>query len=146
MASLAHRRYIAQQKRHESPPRQILAHKDTMPVSVQEMENSSLITLAAMDDHRACCEILIRHIMNRDTVSYESATKTFKEIKKFNHEGMELTVLPFKMGLVAALVAGFSSIPLCFHLDTVIWFNEFFVTTDVPPERDLETWLEVGTW
>jgi len=33
-----------------------------------------------------------------------------------------------------------------FHLGTVEWFNEIFVTADVPPEKDLETWLEVGAW
>ena len=27
-----------------------------------------------------------------------------------------------------------------------MWFNERYVTADVPPEKDLETWLEVGSW
>jgi hypothetical protein len=41
---------------------------------------------------------------------------------------------------------GFASIPLIFHLDTVMAFNEAFVTTDVPEAKDLETPLEVGGW
>jgi hypothetical protein len=35
------------------------------------------------------------------------------------------------------------SIPMIFHLDTVMWFNELYVTSDVPEAKDLETPLEV---
>merc|ERR1719291_346241 len=38
------------------------------------------------------------------------------------------------------------SFPLCFHFETVHWFNHHFVTADIPEPKDLETWLEVGSW
>ena len=44
------------------------------------------------------------------------------------------------------MVLGFASIPLIFHLDTVMWFNSIYVTSDVPEEKDLETILECGGW
>mgnify|MGYP006202402365 FL=1 len=50
------------------------------------------------------------------------------------------------MGIASALIAGFGSIPMCFDLHTTLWFNEGYVTTDVPEAKDLETWLEVGSW
>ena len=43
------------------------------------------------------------------------------------------------MGIAAALVAGFGSIPMCFDLHTVLWFNEQYVTMDVEDAKNLET-------
>merc|ERR1712150_386706 len=37
-------------------------------------------------------------------------------------------------------------IPMVFDYSTVFWFNEGFVTAGVPEPKDLETWLEVGSW
>ena len=34
----------------------------------------------------------------------------------------------------------------CLPLSVAQSFNELFVTTDIPEPRDLETWLEVGSW
>ena len=34
---------------------------------------------------------------------------------------------------------------LVFNFDAVNWFNDKFVTADMPPPADLETWLEVGS-
>jgi hypothetical protein len=31
-------------------------------------------------------------------------------------------------------------------VNTALWFDEQYVTTDVPPPEDLETFLEVGSW
>jgi len=54
--------------------------------------------------------------------------------------------LPNKTGVTLAVIAGFASFPLVFDYRTVIWFNEQYVTADVPEPKDLETWLEVGIW
>ena len=51
--------------------------------------------------------------------------------------------LPYYTGVTLALGGGFASIPLCFDIDTAMWFNENFVTTDVADPEDLETPLEV---
>jgi hypothetical protein len=45
---------------------------------------------------------------------------------------------------VTAFSAGCISIPMVFHLPTVEYFNEHFVTADHPPLKELETSLEVG--
>jgi len=49
-------------------------------------------------------------------------------------------------GMSAAFVGGIASFPLVFHYDTSFWFNKWYVTADVPEPKDLETWLEVGSW
>ncbi len=48
---------------------------------------------------------------------------------------MRLAALPYQLGMAAALAAGAASIPLTYHLDTVLWFNEHYVTTDVAEPR-----------
>ena len=84
-----------------------------------------------------------------------------------------MATLPYKLGIFTAVSVAFASIPLIFDLNTVLWFNELYVTTgkfifsfitylllcllslltiycpctvDVPEERDLETPLEVGSF
>ena len=63
-----------------------------------------------------------------------------------NRKGMSIVTLPYKLAIATAVSAGVLSIPMIFHLDTVLWFNEGFVTSDVPEDKDLETPLEVGSW
>jgi hypothetical protein len=52
----------------------------------------------------------------------------------------------YKLGIWVALTAGFVSIPLIFHLDCVLWFNDAFVTFEDAGEGELDTWLEVGAF
>ena len=54
-----------------------------------------------------------------------------------------MPTLPYKIGIFAALTAAVCSVPLVFDLNTVLCFNELFVTTDIPEDKDLETPLEV---
>ena len=116
----------------------------SMPINYAHMDNISLLTLSAMNNEKARAEMLRRHIMVIDNVSYSEACLTFKKIDIEIRKGMFVHSIPYKLGILAAGGAAVSSIPLCFHLPTVEWFNEFYVTTDVPPPEDLETWLEVG--
>ena len=118
----------------------------TMPVGMAEMENESLVSLAAMKNHDARIEVLKRHIMNVDRVSYAAASRTFDEVQKSTHEGMWLPVTPYLFGMTVATVSGLASLPLCFYYPIVENFNELFVTADVPEAKDLETPLEVGSW
>lgn len=71
--------------------------------------------------------------------------KVFNEIAKTNREGMFEAALPFYCGFGASMIGGMVSFPLVFERGTVEWFNEKFVTAEMPPEEDLETWLEVGS-
>lgn len=118
----------------------------SVPLSPQEMDNATLVTLASLGEHDACKEILIRHIMDVDRVDYDKATVKFVEISKKNMQGTWILNLPYKIGIVTAVGAALASFPLCFDLGTAGWFNKYYVTTDVPEPRDLETWLEVGSW
>ena len=117
-----------------------------MAVNYEEMDNQSLITIAHMNNHEACSEVLKRNIMAVDNVGYDDACKKFKEIAAKNREGMLLAAMPYQVGFALAGTAAFCSIPLVFDLNTAMWFNENFVTTDVPEPQDLETFLEVGSW
>lgn len=53
------------------------------------------------------------------------------EISSANKAGMQVAILPFKIGMMAALTGGLCSIPLCFHLETVMWFNDNFGEDDI---------------
>ena len=49
-----------------------------------------------------------------------------------NRKGLFLATLPYKIGIFASVGSAAISIPLIFHLDTVLWFNEHYVTTGNP--------------
>ena len=79
-------------------------------------------------------------------VDHVEAEGTGGEIEQAAKAGLAMARLPYRVGIAAALVAGFGSIPMCFDLHTVLWFNEQYVTMDVEDAKNLETWLEVGSW
>ena len=117
-----------------------------LPLSFQEMDNSTLVTLGNLGEHEACVEMLKRHIMDIDCCDYDTASKTFKKISKENLQNTWILNLPYKIGIGCAVFAAVASFPMVFDIGTAQWFNEFYVTTDVPEPRDLETPLEVGAW
>jgi hypothetical protein len=112
-----------------------------MPVGFSAMDNEPLLTIAEMGNHSARIEVLKRHIMAVDGVDYDEACETFQLIADKNKEGHTSAALPYQIGIFVALTAGFGSIPLVFHLDTAMWFNEHYVTQDLPDASDLDTFL-----
>ena len=48
-----------------------------------------------------------------------------------------------QVGIISAVAMGFGSLPMVFEINLATWFNHYYVTTDVPEPKDLETWLEV---
>ena|ERR1740117_1077269 len=52
----------------------------------------------------------------------------------------------YKFMALGSIAIGLASFPLCFELNTVFWFNDVMVTTEIPPPEDLETILETGAW
>eukprot|EP00542_Grammatophora_oceanica_P012623 CAMPEP_0194046518 /NCGR_PEP_ID=MMETSP0009_2-20130614/21422_1 /TAXON_ID=210454 /ORGANISM="Grammatophora oceanica, Strain CCMP 410" /LENGTH=250 /DNA_ID=CAMNT_0038691839 /DNA_START=43 /DNA_END=795 /DNA_ORIENTATION=+ len=149
LASLPHRRMVARGKKVTQVTPKAPVSRDVacaLPLSVHEMDNDSLVTLSALEDFDARVEVLKRHIMATDGINYAEAEEKFKEIQSFNSQGLFFLVVPYQVGIAASLTAALASFPLCFHLGTVDWFNKHYVTTDVPPPEDLETWLEVGSW
>ena len=117
-----------------------------MPRSMQEYSNDVVVILAAQEIEAAVEERLRREIMRVDEVSWEEANVKLGEIDAYARRSLWFYKLPYRVGITAALVAGFGSIPMCFDLNTALWFNEGYVTAEVPPPSDLETWLEVGSW
>jgi hypothetical protein len=115
-------------------------------LTTRDMDNDMLVTLGALGHHESRKEIVRRHIMNVDRVSYEEACETFKKIEEKNREKMWLLALPYHVGIGVALSAAVCALPMVFDYPTAEWFNLHYVTTDVPEPKDLETMLEVGAW
>jgi hypothetical protein len=144
--SPAVRRYQKTQKQTKTGNQPTMEMAQAMATDYPKMDNQSLITIAAMDNHEARCEVLKRHIMTVDKVSYDKACSTFTIIATENRKGMALAALPYQIGVTAASVAAFASIPMVFDLGTAEWFNLHYVTTETPEPADLETMMEVGSW
>jgi hypothetical protein len=142
LQSVVHRRLFSVQQ----PRRPTKAEAASMPREYSEMTNEALLILSVSGDHDASRERLTREIMHVDDVTWENARPKLEEMEKVNKEWMVIGTLPYKLGLGSSLVIGVASIPLCFDLTTTKWFNEHFVTADVADDKDLETWLEVGSW
>jgi len=123
-----------------------LSEARKMPRQPCEMENETLLHLAYNGHQDACEERLIREIMTVDEIEWDEANTIMETMKADNKSGMGIITLPYKFGLFTAVGAGAASLPMVFSLDTALWFNEDYVTTDVPDPRDLETFLEVGSW
>eukprot|EP00600_Ochromonadales_sp_CCMP1393_P009992 CAMPEP_0174954186 /NCGR_PEP_ID=MMETSP0004_2-20121128/283_1 /TAXON_ID=420556 /ORGANISM="Ochromonas sp., Strain CCMP1393" /LENGTH=216 /DNA_ID=CAMNT_0016201969 /DNA_START=74 /DNA_END=724 /DNA_ORIENTATION=- len=117
-----------------------------MPKNYDQMPNDILLSMAIMGDQDAREERLIREIMSVDNCSWEEAEDKFITIVDANRKGLFMATLPYKIGIFTAVSVGILSIPLIFEYNSVLWFNEAFVTTDVPDEKDLETPLEVGAF
>lgn len=117
-----------------------------MPVGMSEMDNETLVTIAALGNHEARCEVLIRHIMSVDNIEYDEASETFVDIAQANRNSVNFAVYPYFFAMGLSMFAAVASLPMVFDLNTALLFNKDFVTTDVPEPRDLETMLEVGSW
>lgn len=140
------------QQKHQSPPQYRhfssipdMERAKTMRPKIAEMENETLTIIANMGNHQAGCEVLKRHIMSVDNVNYEEACRTFTKIEEAN-QGTDVRTIPYFVGIGAGMFMAAGSLPMVFDLTTAKWFNELYVTTDVPEAVDLETWLEVGSW
>jgi len=118
----------------------------SQPIAFCELSNETLLILAEQCCHAACEERLVRNIMVVDGVDWVTANVKMREIKKENLSVLWLATLPYKVGVSVGLVTGFGCVPMIFNRGIAEWFNERFVTQDVPDEKDLETLWEVGLW
>lgn len=143
LSSPAYRRFLKKQGFQTKPG---LAQAYAMPGRIEEFDNGTLITVAAMENHGARIEVLKRHIMKVDDCTYDEACNTFDKIAAANREGMWMAALPYKIGIATGIICAFGSLPMVFDINTALPFNEAYVTTDVPENQDLETMLEVGSW
>lgn len=139
------------------PNRVSIEHAKAMPKNYDELSNDVLLTMAVMGDQEAREERVIREIMSVDNLSWEKAEVKFYELAMFNRKGsyciyvticyplclflmggwmdvfmaagLFVATLPYKIAIASAVSVGVLSIPLIFEVNTVLWFNEAFVTT-----------------
>ena len=117
----------------------------SQPRHIYEMDSATLLLMATYGDAGARRERLIREIMHVDQLEWLPASVLVDEMAVVEIKGHVAQKLSEAVG-VGSIIFGLGALPMVFHLDTALWFNERFVTTDVPAARDLETWLEVGQW
>ena len=129
-----------------TPAKITIEEAKKMPRHYNEMPNDILLTMAASGDQQAREERVIREVMSVDGIEWQAARGRFHNILNANRRGLFLATLPYKVGIFLSFSAGVLSFPMIFHLDSVLLFNDYFVTTDVPDDKDLETPLEVGSW
>jgi len=111
-----------------------------------EMENEPLVVIAEMGNHRARTEVLRRHVMAVEHIDYGVAGRIVETINAKNKEGLFFYSFPSKFGMGLALCSGIVVFPLVFDISTAMWFNESFVTMEIPPPDELDTSLETGIW
>lgn len=117
-----------------------------MPRTFSAMRHEQILQLCVEGSLEARREALTRNVMAVDGIEYDQAVKVVNQIARDNQQKFVFEYLPYHTGMGVALTGGIASFPLIFHKETVLWFNEHFVTADVPPVEDLETFWEVGSW
>ena len=124
-----------------------LQEAEQMQRHYYEMSNETLLMLSTLGNVEAAVERMIREVMHVDQVHWRIAAGTVQEMEEISGGTIAAVLrLPYTLGTALALGAAVLSIPLCFHTGTAFWFNQHFVTTDIPPPEDLETILETGAW
>ena len=118
---------------------------------IRDYKNLSGAALFSMSAQSGGClgasrERLAREVMIVDSLSHEDALEVVRGMARKNAEGLAMSLLPYHLGIGAAYVTAWVSIPAVFSLQFAKAFNEVAVTTDVPPASDLDTMLEVGIW
>lgn len=109
--------------------------------------SADLVVKAALHGHASSVrERLIREVMSVKHINYQRANAIVNDMSHANSSGLPKFKVPFHAGATLGFVACWASLPLVFDYSTALWFNTAFVTTEVPPAEDLETWLEVGSW
>ena len=123
-----------------------LAYAKRMPQRYSSMKHEQILQLCVEGSTPARREALIRNIMAVDSIEYTNAATKVRQMSIDNRSAMILEYSPYHIGMGAALAGGAISFPLVFDKNAVMWFNETFVTAEVPPVEDLETMWEVGSW
>jgi len=141
---LDHSYYQSDDRFKDSKP--TVAYAKGMPRSFSAMRHEQILQLCVEGSHQARREALVRNVMTVDNVEQDDAAKVVSKISEENRSLMYLEYLPYHTGIATAGIFGAVSFPMVFHPDTVLWFNEKFVTAEVPEIADLETILEVGSF
>mmetsp|Transcript_13138 Transcript_13138/g.29176 ORF Transcript_13138/g.29176 Transcript_13138/m.29176 type:complete len:246 (-) Transcript_13138:189-926(-) len=117
-----------------------------MPRYFCEMSNHQLLILAADGTEGAVRERMVRDVMATDEIDWDEASLVVDGMAEFNKSGDLLMRLPYQVGIFTAVSTGIGSIPMVFNLELASWFNNRYVTAEIPQPEDVNTWLEVGGW
>jgi len=115
----------------------------------EQMSQETLLMLSSNEcegHYEACSELVTRNIMQVDGVSHEEASVTFAKVDEAAKSGLSMWRMPYTIGMYTFFASAIISVPLVFHEETVMWFNEAFVTFEPPGEGEMDTWLEVGAY
>lgn len=91
-------------------------------------------------------EYFLRDIIEKDGVDEIAASNKIEYIRAKTERRLNFHLLPYWAGLTTVGAFGFAAVPLVYSKTVALWFNNAYVTTDVPPPDDLGTFLEVGAW
>ena len=75
---------------------------------------------------------MIREVMHVDGVEWDEGRSKVGAMAREMRDGNGVSDFPYKLGIGVSLLSGALSIPMVFDLNTALWFNEAYVTTDVP--------------
>lgn len=121
-----------------------------MPRNVSELSGEMLFVMANLgggtSNDTVLREMLRREIMAVDGVEYVDTKDRLMEISAYTDSITTTTKLPYQIGIVTSVTAGWLSLPLVFHYGMASKFNDMFVTCDPPAPGEADTWLEVGSW
>lgn len=112
-----------------------------MPRSFSAMRHEQIIQLCVEGSHEARREALTRNVMSVDNVEHAEAKTVVTKMAEENRTLMYIEYFPYHAGIGSAVFGGVVSFPMIFHAETVLWFNEKFVTAEVPEIQDIETWF-----
>ena len=124
-----------------------LEEAKAMPRHVSELSGDLLFVMAATHSgNDAVRERLRREIMAVDDLEYVDTTNRLLEMSAFTESVTTMSKLPYQVGIVTSVTAGWLSLPLVFHYGMASMFNDNFVTCPPPEVGEADTWLEVGSW
>lgn len=117
-----------------------------MPAHVCEVSNSTLLLLCELNVPAAIEERLVRNVMTVNNIEWPEAKAVVRKIQAAAVANKWLTFFPHQVGIAGALSSAVVCVPMIYHLPTALWFNERYVTTDVPEDKDIESFWEVSSW
>ena len=126
--------------------RPTIADVQSLPQHISDFPANLLVSACLHGHADAIRERLVREVMRVDGTKWTVASSTVDAMETYNQQGLWMIKAPYYFGITAGFVGAWGCLPFVFDVNTALWFNEAYVTTEIPPPEDLETWLEVGAW
>lgn len=91
-------------------------------------------------------ERLLREVMRKDGLSEDESKLKVRIIREEVSAMLNTSLIPYGFLMTTIFGFGVLSIPMVFNKNLALWFNDKYVTADIPPPEDLQTVLECGSW